>query len=96
MKLRFLEDAKIELAEAKAWYNRERSGLGNAFVREVKTTIAKVAKNPEQWAEIEPGIRCCQTARFPYGLIYIVRRNELLVLAVMHLHREPGYWRNRL
>ena len=42
------------------------------------------------------GVRRCRMNRFPYGLIYAVDNGDILVLAVAHLHREPGYWRDRL
>ena len=34
--------------------------------------------------------------RFPYGLLYAVEADRIIVVAVMHLHRRPGYWKDRL
>ena len=41
-------------------------------------------------------MRRCRLSRFPYGLIYAVEGANMLVLAVAHLHRDPGYWRDRV
>ena len=46
--------------------------------------------------EIEPGVRRCLLARFPYGLIYGLDGEMLVVVAVAHLHREPRYWVDRI
>lgn len=45
--------------------------------------------------EIEPGLRRSLLARFPYGLIYTVEEQSVIVIAVAHLHREPRYWMDR-
>jgi hypothetical protein len=38
----------------------------------------------------------CRVNRFPYGLVYEVSGEEIVIVAVMHLHRRPGYWRDRV
>ena len=96
MKVQMLAAAKAELADAQAYYEHERPGLGRAFVREVRATARKIGQNSDFGSEIEPGVRCGQTKRFPYGLVYVVRDSTITVVAVMHLHREPGYWRHRM
>lgn len=46
---------------------------------------------------IEPGIRrLLFQDHFPYALIYIIRRQQVIIVAVMHQHREPVYWRDRI
>ncbi|AUX23813.1 uncharacterized protein SOCEGT47_043430 [Sorangium cellulosum] len=55
----------------------------------------RIAETPEQGPEIEPGIRRMLLQRFPYGLLYAVEPERILVLTVMHLRRRPGYWRGR-
>jgi plasmid stabilization system protein ParE len=40
--------------------------------------------------------RRCRTHRFPYGIIYQAKRDEILIVAVAHLHREPDNWLERL
>jgi plasmid stabilization system protein ParE len=55
----------------------------------------RIAEAPEQGPEIEPGIRRMLLQRFPYGLLYAVEPERILVLTVMHLRRCPGYWRGR-
>jgi hypothetical protein len=51
---------------------------------------------PMSCAEIEPGLRRCLLARFPYGLIYGMEDDSIVVIAVTHLHRLPRYWTDRV
>jgi len=94
--IRFLEIAEIELDEAIQWYRAQAPGLGDAFLIEALTAAERIANHPEAWHRIEQGIRRCRLTRFPYGLIYAVQDDDIIVLAVAHLHREPDYWHDRL
>jgi mRNA-degrading endonuclease RelE of RelBE toxin-antitoxin system len=70
--------------------------LGNAFLIEVLSAADRIARFPEAWHALSEGVRRCRLSRFPYGLIYTIDNGDILVLAVAHLHRRPGYWRDRL
>jgi plasmid stabilization system protein ParE len=94
--IRFLEIAEIELDDAIQWYRAQAPGLGDAFLIEVLTAAERIAHHPEAWHPIERGIRRCRLTRFPYALIYAAEKDDIIVLAVAHLHREPDYWRDRL
>jgi plasmid stabilization system protein ParE len=96
MVVEFLAPAKDELAEAVAYYNAQKQGLGSQFLEEVKHTIERILQYPEAWSPISRRTRRCRTNKFPYGVIYQVKGDLLLIVAVMHLHREPKSWRSRL
>ena len=96
MRVEFLEPARAELAEAAAFYNAESEGLGFEFAAEVKRTIERIVQFPEAWAPLSKRTRRCRTKRFPYGIVYQVREEVLLIVAVMHLHRHPDSWKSRL
>jgi toxin ParE2 len=96
MLIRFLEIAEIELDEAIQYYNYEVAGLGDGFLTEVLDTLDRIARFPEAWHPCSKRTRRCQTRRFPYGIIYQIRKAEILVIAVANLHREPDYWEDRL
>ncbi len=96
MKLRFLILAQRELDDAVAWYNEQAAGLGQEFLDELDRTVRRAVTFPMSCPEIEPGVRRCLLARFPYGLIYGVDGETLVVVAVAHLHREPRYWVDRI
>jgi hypothetical protein len=92
MKYRFETGARVELLEAIDFYNSRRSGLGSDFLDEVEAVLVLVCENPLQFALAEDDIRIARTKRFPYGLVFAIEK-EVIILAVMHLHRRPGYWK---
>lgn len=96
MKIEFLAPAEAELADTISYYNMQSEGLGFEFATEVKRTIERIVQHPEAWAKLSKRTRRCRTNRFPYGVIYQVREETLLIVAVMHLSREPQTWKSRL
>ena len=96
MKIVFLPPAQNELDDAVAWYNRQAIGLGREFLDELDRAIRRAVAFPLSYPEIEPGIRRCRLARFPYGIIYGLDGETLVVVAVAHLHRRPRYWIDRI
>ena len=96
MRIRFLEIAEIELDEAVKFYNNESSGLGDEFLTEVVHALDRIARFPEAWHPCSKRTRRYQTRRFPYGVIYQQRPDEILIVAIANLHRRPEYWQERL
>lgn len=95
MKYVFHPEAEAEFFTAIDYYEGCEPGLGYDFAVEVHSTIENILSYPNAWPILVENIRRCQTCRFPYGIIYIIDENVLIVLAVMHLHRAPDYWKNR-
>ncbi len=96
MNFTFHPEARSEFIEAIAYYEDCREGLGLAFSREVHATINRMVELPFAWALISENTRRCLTRRFPYGLIYEVIEDSILIIAVSQLNREPGYWEGRM
>ena len=96
MKIEFLPPARAELTDAISYYNIQSEGLGYEFSAEVKRTLERIVRHPDAWLKLSKRTRRCRTNRFPYGIIYQVRREMLLVVAVMHMSREPETWKSRL
>ena len=93
--IRILPAALEEVREAVAYYNRERPGLGEDF-REVDSTRDRIERSPQLWPPVSKRARMCRTKRFPYLVIYVRLETEIVVVAVMHGSRRPGYWKDRL
>lgn len=89
-------EAIQELEDAFDWYEGQRLGLGEAFMTEYEICLADIRNAPDTWAIVENGIRRLKLHRFPYGILYKHYSDRIHVLSVMHLHRNPRYWRDRL
>lgn len=96
MTFSFHPEAQAEFDRAVDYYEAAEAGLGWDFSLEVHAAIQNIIDFPEAWPILEGTIRRCQTSRFPFGVVYSPDPSQIFVLAVMHLHRSPGYWKGRL
>jgi plasmid stabilization system protein ParE len=88
----FRRRAEIELAEAVDWYEEQRAGLGAEFLQEFDA-LDRIVENPFQYQIIEDDIRRAPLHRFPYGIMYALSEDELLILTCFHGNRDPREWR---
>ena len=95
MTIRFLPEAEAELDDAIAYYEAQLVGLGIEFAREVRAGLARIEEFPDGWQLLSRRVRRYRLNRFPYGILYAVLDGEIVVVAVMHLHRKPDYWETR-
>ena len=96
MNLRFLEGARNEFKEAVDYYERQHRGLGDDFESEVFAAIARASHDPTSHESFDSGIDRIPVQRFDYNIYYAVEAETLVVAAVMHNRRRPGYWKRRL
>jgi toxin ParE1/3/4 len=101
VKLQFLREALVEYEDAIEYYERAQAGLGETFIREVEEVLALTLEFPAMGAVIpntppDLEVRRRQVQRFGVEIDYLVAGQELIVLAIFHCKRRPGYWRARL
>jgi hypothetical protein len=88
--------ADREVDEIVEYYDGIEGTLGDEFFNELQNAIARVLQLPDAWQKVWPSARRCLLSRFPYQLVYQERPDGILIVAVMHLHREPNYWVDRI
>jgi len=95
MSLLFHPEAETEFLAAIDWYEEHSAGLGTDFAAEIHAAIQRAVTMPLAWPRIDGDIRRVLANRFPYGVLYAIDDRSIYILAVMHLRRQPDYWRAR-
>lgn len=96
MKYVFHPAALTEYSAAVEFYAKRRVELAQAFINAVEEAIFRIVESPTRCGVIEQDIRRCLTHKFPYGILYTIEVDYILIVAVMHCSREPGYWKERV
>ena len=95
MRFAFHPGARVEYLQAVTHYEERQTGLGTRFAMEIEGTIQRIIEAPDRWRKLEGEVRRCLTHTFPYGVLYAVEEDHVLILAVMHHSRKPDYWHDR-
>jgi plasmid stabilization system protein ParE len=95
MKVRFLEPARDEFLRSVDFYEDQAPGLGTAFAEEVERIVAKISQASALGVPYVESTRRFPMSRFPFNLVYSVEPNVILVIALAHQRRRPGYWVGR-
>ena len=94
--IRFLAEAAEELQVAAEYYDSQAPGLGRDFALEVQRLSELIAENPHIGSQVRPRIRRRALRRFPFYVLYTIEEDDVLIVAVAHHRRAPGYWRDRV
>ncbi len=96
MNYKFLPEAESDLVAAVSYYESCETSLGIDFSFAVSKTIARIIEYPNAWTALSDNCRRCLVGRFPYGVIYSIEPDCILIISIMNLHRHPDYWKNRI
>jgi plasmid stabilization system protein ParE len=93
---RFLYPAEEEMTEASLFYETASPGLGNDFLDDVQRVVDSLREHPYLGREVDRNLRRMLLHRFPFSLVYSVEVDAILIVAVAHYGRRPGYWQSRV
>lgn len=96
MNVRFARVAQTELRKASRYYDGQRPGLGEEFEAEVEAAIQRIQQFPESCQSLSAKSRRCVIHRFPYGIVYQLKKDHILIVAVADLRRNPDRWKDRI
>jgi plasmid stabilization system protein ParE len=88
--------AAADMEVAFRWYEDQRAGLGNEFLGEVQTALARVDSHPKLNPILHRETRRAFLRRFPYGIFYRLYGDDVVVVACMHARRDPKVWKTRV
>jgi plasmid stabilization system protein ParE len=94
-RVEFHPEAYTEAEDARSWYEAQSPGLGMAFIDAVQTAIDAIQDSPDMWPPYQYGSRRFFLRRFLFSLIYRYDTMKIQIIAVAHLRRKPGYWKDR-
>jgi plasmid stabilization system protein ParE len=89
-------EAEQDVAEAYAWYESRRIGLGEEFLNCVDACIEAICRTPKMYATVFENYRRGLVRRFPYAIFYEYVEDRVTVYSVFHTARDPEKWRERL
>jgi len=87
--------AAADVEAAYRWYERQRAGLGDAFLEAVRTALGAIGANPLSSPVVHRNTRRALVRRFPYAVFYQLMGEHIVVVACMHARRNPRQWRRR-
>jgi toxin ParE2 len=93
---RFLKPAEAEVDEAAAYFDEQRPGLGDRFEQDLLAAVNFVIEHPLSGMSLTKHVRKQRLRTFSYNLIYVIDELEIVIVAVAHHRRRPGYWYSRL
>ncbi len=101
VRIQFHAEADLEVDAVFDWYEQQQPGLGADFLAELRSHLQAIAEAPRAAAAWSGArgkameVRRRVMRQFPFTLPYVVREDLVLVLAVAHVRRQPGYWLKR-
>lgn len=95
MRLRFTGEARIEIRDSAAYYDREWPGLGGEFLDELQDGFDAIREAPERWPRMNLDVHKYVLDRFPFTIYFRILDSEVAILSVVHFKRRPDYWRGR-
>ena len=81
---------------AASHYERQQAGLGLSLIQQIRKACDQISERPLANRLVRGAIRRKIVGRFPYSILYRMDKDEIIVVAVAHQRRRPGYWRGRM
>jgi hypothetical protein len=88
-------EPEADLADARAWYDRQRAGLGDVFLGHVEEVFTCVQDLPALYAKVFQELCVARVSRFPYIVVDRIDEDQITVVAVYHTSRDPRGWQRR-
>ena len=93
---RFLAAARQELLDEIRYYGAAQEGLGVRFEKAVAAAVRRAVANPEHGTATSKRTRRMLVKGFPFGIVYRVTDETVLIVAVADSRRRPEYWAERI
>ena len=92
----FSEEASAEVEAATYWYEEQRKGVGSEFMIALEAVLASVQRSPMLFPVAHRDVRRARLKRFPYGVFFRIKKDEIEIVSVFHSRRDPARLKSRL
>lgn len=96
MNLKYLKIAREEFHDAIKYYETQQIDLGLEFQKDIRRSIERIKQFPNAYVIVKEDIRRCLLHKFNYSILYTIKDNYILIIAISHQHRKPNYWTDRI
>ena len=96
MNIKYLKIAREEFHSAIKYYESQQTNLGRKFQSDVENSISRIKEFPKAYVSIKDDVRRCLLHKFNYSILYAIKHNHILIIAIAHQHRKPNYWIDRV
>ena len=76
--------------DAYDWYETEKGGLGEFFLKELDEHYQKLQAFPAAYGRKEGNYRQISLRKFPYVIVFRIIKTTVVVYAVFHTSRNPN------
>ena len=91
----YIPGARRDFDESFDWYAERSTQAAVRFVNAVDAALSAIAADPKRFAAVDDLHRECPVRRFPFRIVYRVTADRIVVVAIAHAKRRPGYWEDR-
>ena len=95
MPVRFHPAAAAEVERAQAWYEERSVFAAAGFLQALTRAVQRIRSAPARYPVADHGTRRIHLEQYPFSIVYLVRGDEVVIIAVAHHKRRPGYWADR-
>lgn len=88
--------ANEEFIAAAKWYESRKSGLGDTFTKAIQTLVARICEQPTSFPIVAKDVHQAIERQFPFSVLYRIRDNHVVIIAIFHASRDPQSWQDRV
>ena len=96
MNVKYLKTARDEFHDAIKYYETRQIDLGMKFQSDIRCSIERIKEFPNTYVVVKENIRRCLLHKFNYSILYTIKDNYILIIAISHQHKKPDYWVDRI
>lgn len=84
------EEAIINIEDALNYYNTVANHVTKDFYKDLESTVESLERHALKYQIRYRDIRIAHLLKFPYGIHYLVNRNEVIILKILH-HKQTYF-----